>query len=86
MSKPNILHVHIPMHKGEVGPELIGKDLIRYQNFVDPVKIGVITDVKGTDMYAMITDEDTINELLNDNPASLGMKIVEKEGTDDESN
>lgn len=79
MSKYDILHVKMSFHKGEVGPELIGKDLIRYVNFTDPVKIGVITDVQGMDVYAMITDEDTINELLNDNPASLGMEIVDKE-------
>ena len=80
MSKYDILHVKIPIHKGEVGPDLIGKDLIRYVNFTDPVKIGVITDVQGMDVYAMITDEATIDELLNDDPASLGMEIVEKEG------
>ena len=98
VTKRDILHVSFPFRKGEIGPELIGKDLIRYQNFVDPVAIGVITDVKDTVVYATITDDDTINELLNNGGhSSLGMEIVyplrfskrlerlKKEGTDDES-
>lgn len=84
MSKYDILHVRIHIHKGELEPDLIGKDLIRYLDFTDPVKIGVITDVKDAYVYAMITDEDTINELLNDDPAALSMEILKMEATDDE--
>lgn len=82
VTKHDVLHVKIPFRKGEIGPGLIGKDLIRHQNFTDPVAIGVITDVKDTVVYATITDEDTINELLNGGPTALSMEIVEKGGTD----
>lgn len=82
MNKHDALRVRIPIHKGDLGQELVGKPFIRYVNFTDPVQIGVITEVnvKEKCMYATITDADTIDELLNDNPASLGMELVDKEG------
>lgn len=79
--KYDILHVRIPINRVDIEQVLVGQPLIRYpESFTEPVQIGVITEVsiKELCIYAMITDTDTINELLNDNPASLGMEIVDE--------